>query len=416
MERYRTSYVKPGRDGRRPRLCVTYEEDGKRHEMTRAADPKRISALRREAEEWRLELNREWEADLDRRRREEEDARIPKLDDYLMDYVSDKVVEGIEGSTSLNYAHYANWIVEEGGGLSGTRLDRITPVACKAWQRHLLGRGICADTVAHCLSFLKTVLNTAEADEIIARNPIAKVRGPKVPRRKPNALDRQSVSRLRSWVRDGCDWMRTAVALGLFAGMRRGEICALQWRDVNFPERRIHLHQAIGMRRDGSYLKGPKNGEPRDFRISGDLLAALKRRYNDVAQHLVNFYGEAGAERRIRQLYVCGLYDGRWREPSVVSSTWLRLRKELGLTGTRRETCTFHDLRHTFITYMVLCGVPVSSIMPIVGHSDAAMTLNVYASVDDRAIDEAAEAIDGALPSGEDDDGEPRYILPSPDQ
>ena len=59
---YATSYVKAGRDGRRPRLCVTYidPETGTRRERTRVTSPGRASALEREAEEWRAELNREW--------------------------------------------------------------------------------------------------------------------------------------------------------------------------------------------------------------------------------------------------------------------------------------------------------------------------------------------------------------------
>lgn len=415
---YRTSYVKPGRDGRRPRLAVTYEDmDGRRHEKTRAAEPKRMSALRREAEEWRAELNRQWEADRERRKAEEEAARRPSLADYLRDFVKDRLVEGIERSTELNYSHIVDKILAPGGGLARLRVDEVTPGRCRAWQRHLLGdRGLCAESVSLALSFLKTALNRAEEDGVIDTNPIAKVKGPKVPKRKPNALDRQSASKVKAWVREGGGWMRCAVALALHSGMRRGEVCALRWNDVDMERGVIHVRHAIGTGRDGTYLKDPKNHQTRKFGMSGDLAVAVARRRAEVMEMLANAYSEDIAWRLLGGLYVCGDLDGSWREPSVVSATWERLRDELKLNGTQRERCTFHDLRHTFITYMVLGGVPLPALMPIVGHSSASMTLDVYASVDEQAIAEAVARIDYLLPDGEWEPDEPAYILPSPAQ
>lgn len=67
--------------------------------------------------------------------------------------------------------------------------------------------------------------------------------------------------------------------------------------------------------------------------------------------------------------------------------------------------CTFHDLRHTFATFMIGAGVDVRTVASYLGHSSVSMTLNTYADVDPEAklsaVDkiEAAFDIDGFLPA-----------------
>jgi len=63
------------------------------------------------------------------------------------------------------------------------------------------------------------------------------------------------------------------------------------------------------------------------------------------------------------------------------------------LVGTQGRVPTFHDLRHTFATAAIAEGVDVKTVSSILGHTNAAMTLNVYASADPAAKRAAAETI-----------------------
>jgi integrase len=69
----------------------------------------------------------------------------------------------------------------------------------------------------------------------------------------------------------------------------------------------------------------------------------------------------------------------------------------MNLIGTEGKRCTFHDLRHTFATAAIAAGVDVKTVSSILGHANAAMTLNVYASADPDAKRRAAAVIDKAI-------------------
>lgn len=417
-DHYETSYVKAGRGGRNPRLCVTYHDgDGRRRERTKSAKPKRDSALRREAEEWRAELNREWEEDRERREREEEASRLPMLSDYLGDFIVDRRAEGIQPSTVRAYQRDREVILDPDGGLSGLRIGEVGPRELRAWMRHMLSvREMAPVSVSRAMTFLKQAIARAETERLIPWSGIDRVRGPRVPRERPNSLDRESMSRLREWVTEDTDWFRAAVAIALYTGMRRGEVCALRWKDVDLDGRIVRVRHAIGKGPDGTYLKRPKNGKARKFGLPVDLERVLRGRRERVIAELLDLYPDDVAQERLGRLYICGEIDGTWREPDLVTYRWEYWRKRLDIHGLERERCPFHDLRHTFITYMLLAGVPVKNVSGMVGHTSAAMTLDVYASEDVDEIVRMAGSIGAALPGGAVDDGddsEPTYELPA---
>lgn len=416
-ERYETSYVKAGRFGRRPRLVVTWhDEDGCRHEKSRAAEPGRMPALRREAEEWRAELNRRWLEELAEEERRREEESTPVLADAIRDYISDKVMEGLEASTAYNYSRLARLVSEDGSPLAGARVGDVTPERCRRWLRWLVGeRGIGAVRAKGALALLKAVLDRAEVDGVIERNQIARVRGPRVERTEPNALDRPSVARLRAWVEEDSDWLRTAVAIALYTGMRRGEVCALRWGDVDLDAGSISLTRALGDSGHGWYLKAPKSGRSRTVPVPPALASILRRRLERAVSDMAPVVDEGPAREMLRDRYVCGRADGSFKTPAELTAGWLRVRDAIGVRGLRRERCTFHDLRHTYITYMVMGGVPVAMVSAIVGHASAAMTLDVYTSVDPEAVMGAASAVEAVMPDADEADGEPTYELPPAD-
>lgn len=108
----------------------------------------------------------------------------------------------------------------------------------------------------------------------------------------------------------------------------------------------------------------------------------------------------SGAGEFERSVYVVGNL-GEWVSPDVLSREWRTVSRALGIVGTEGRVPTFHDLRHTFATAAVNApGVSVKTVAGILGHSNAAMTLNIYAA-DDLAVTLAsAESIGAALRGG----------------
>lgn len=81
----------------------------------------------------------------------------------------------------------------------------------------------------------------------------------------------------------------------------------------------------------------------------------------------------------------------------MLSRGWKTLSDSMGLVGTQGRRPTFHDLRHTFATYAIAEGVDVKTVSSILGHSNAAMTLNIYASADTDAKLAAASTIEDVM-------------------
>ena len=69
----------------------------------------------------------------------------------------------------------------------------------------------------------------------------------------------------------------------------------------------------------------------------------------------------------------------------------------MGLVGTQGRRPTFHDLRHTSATFSITEGIDVKTVSSILGHANAAMTLNIYASTDTNAKQAAAATIDEVM-------------------
>ena len=70
---------------------------------------------------------------------------------------------------------------------------------------------------------------------------------------------------------------------------------------------------------------------------------------------------------------------GAWKSPMALGQEWRAFVRVAKLVGSQGEPPRFHDLRHTFATMAISSGVDVKTVSAILGHSNAAMTLNVYA-------------------------------------
>jgi integrase len=218
-------------------------------------------------------------------------------------------------------------------------------------------------------------------------NPAARVE----PLRAPRRLDLQvySPEEIRALVRAADSEQDAAIYLtAAFTGLRRGELLALRWREVDFA--------ASTLRVAGSFAAGalttPKNGRPRAVPLAAEVAAALarldQRGYLTGDDDLV-FPGELG-----------GYLDG-----SALRRRYDKARDRAGLRPLR-----FHDLRHTFGTRMI-AKADILRVKEWMGHADVQTTmryLHYTPRADDaRLVDEAfaleapvgPRAIAGAAPS-----------------
>jgi integrase len=174
------------------------------------------------------------------------------------------------------------------------------------------------------------------------------------------------------------------ILMGLSTGLRRGEILGVRWSDINICDRTLTVNQSLEQTRGGGLrFKSPKSKRGRR-RISIPVLLvdALEPHRHEQNKQKAKF----GPDYQDHGLVVC-LADGAPWPSDSFSGSYVYFAGKIGAGGVR-----FHDLRHTHASQLLRQGTPVKTVSQRLGHSTAAITLNVYGHVlsgdDERATDE----------------------------
>jgi integrase len=138
------------------------------------------------------------------------------------------------------------------------------------------------------------------------------------------------------------------VRVAAYAGLRRGELVALRWRDVDFTEQKILVRRALSGEAE---VRSTKSRRPREVPLPDQAAAAL---------HRLRLRGEfTGPDD-----YVFANRFGRRLDPSALRRRYERARDAAGL-----EPLRFHDLRHTYGSLLVAGGIDLPSVKAAMGHA-----------------------------------------------
>lgn len=363
----------------------------------------REELVRGEQERKRLEAERAEEE-----RRAEAERKNPAnrtASDYITEYIDRRArARNIQPSTETSYRTSARYISERWQGVTWAE---VTPQTVRKLEADLTAEGFSPSTVRKVHVLLHMVARELVNDGVLDRNPTDNVKPPTIEQKNPNAYSAQDVpaiiGQLDALPNSPCV---IAAYLALCAGLRRGEIAGLRWRCVDLDNDVLRIQESIGKCsggslsaqadatvRRGSFEKTTKTNHVRDVPITRTLHGRLRGLRREVAQERMGL----GLGSDVSALFVIGSIDGRYIDPDVLSKQWSGLAKVLGVVGIEGRTPTLHDLRHTYATTSLAAGVDVKTLASELGHANAAMTLNVYASADPRAKQQAARSLDALM-------------------
>lgn len=386
---YTSAQLKPYKNGFRAQLNHK-NSDGKWTNVSRvlASTNKRDAKI--EMEDWHREMEELAANELNFSARTKGDITVGA---YTEDYV-DKL-EGshaVEKSTIFAYRSLLKYI--KYGSIGKVKFKDVNSENIQIWVNEMVEDGYAASSVKKTYNLLKAALTIAFEDGLLAKNPFRRVKLPKLPSPSPNSLDASQRERILRYLDNAAKTpINLAIYLALYTGMREGELCGLKWKNVDLWNKTILVRTVVG--RDGTsfYLKEPKTGASRrDIPISDDIIALLNERHAIMVCEAQSLGVEIGGEH-----FVLGEIDGRFIHPTMLWKNWKAIARSMGLVGTQGRVPSFHDLRHTFATTAVTSGVDIKSVASILGHSNAAMTLNIYASADPDAKRQASERVSEAL-------------------
>ncbi|MCU7822210.1 tyrosine-type recombinase/integrase [Kitasatospora sp. DSM 101779] len=263
-----------------------------------------------------------------------------------------------------------------------------------------------ARTVQYAHAVLRSSLQSAVREELLARNVARLVERPSVPHKEVQPLNAAEVRLLLRAARE--HRLYPLWLLLVSTGLRRGEVLALTWSDVDLKARQLRVRRNL-QRVGGQLLFGtPKTARSlRTIALPASCVAQLRERQEQQVQERA----EAGLDWQPLDIQPDGLVfttlTGTALDPRNLNRSLAALCSKAKLRPIR-----VHDLRHTCASLMLAEGVGVRTIMETLGHSSITMTLDTYAHVMQTTLHDAANRMDDALgmadnkpDGGEEDDG-----------
>ena len=250
--------------------------------------------------------------------------------------------------------------------------------------------GLSPQTRRHVHRFLSAALGRAIEQQLLARNPadVFKKRLPKVERREMTALTtEQSQQILGAIRRNRVYW---PVLLALAAGMRRGEIPALRWGNVDLDRGILRVVESLEQTKAGLRFKAPKSEKARVVTLPAFASDELRRLKREQAEELLRL-----GVRQSGATLLCARADGEPMPPRSLTHEFAKV------AGRVKEVprVRFHDLRHSHVTQLLVAGVHPKVAQERLGHSSISVTLDLYSHVTATMQEDAATKLDMAFRS-----------------
>lgn len=294
---------------------------------------------------------------------------------------------GLKATTVFHYGRYIHGDIQR-APVSRVKLCDLRRHHLNAFIAQLTADGRGATTVRRIAAVLQSALHTATRDELIDHNPAAGLRLPVV--RKPQIrawepaqvgvfLDIAAAHRLGS-----------LFEVAVLTGLRRGELLALHWEDVNLASRTLAVHRnrtQAGLQvveNDTTKTHAGMRTVDLDDRATAALIAwQLAQRAE--ADAWGNAYAHTG--------HVFTYENGEPLKPQYVTRLFQSLRTRADL-----PELTFHGLRHVNAALMIAAGTDIAVISKRLGHSSISVTSDIYGSLIGSASRQAAENAASLIP------------------
>lgn len=274
--------------------------------------------------------------------------------------------------------------------LGRVRLVQLRPDQIQAAYSKLRDQGRSPATVRRLHVVLRRALGQAERWGLVARNPAALAEPPRSPRFHFRVLTAEEARRFLAVARD--DPLEALYVLALTTGMRRGELLALHWQDLDLTRRQLAVTGTLQRVEGCLAIAEPKT--PRSRRsvvLEAHAVEALQRhRSQQLKARLAS-----GALWEEGDLVFANRVGHPVEPRNLLQRSFKPLLRRAGLPDIR-----FHDLRHTAATLLLAQNVHPKVVADLLGHASVAITLDLYSHSVEGLDRRAAVALDRALWSG----------------
>ncbi len=248
------------------------------------------------------------------------------------------------------------------------------------------GQGLSMTTVHHLHAVVNKMLHDAERKGLVIRNVAKLANAPSL------TTARSKGPEMRVWSPDELARFLTSIEgnrneamfrVMAMTGVRRGEVVALRWSDVDLAAHRLTVNQAATVIDGAELVAAPKTRRSRRaIDLDPDTVALLQRHRARQREQFLMFGVSATASDRVFTNEA-----GEPIRPNSIGQAFRRLVEAAGVPVIR-----LHDLRHTHATHLLMAGVNVKVVSERLGHSSVSFTLDTYGHVMPGQQAEAAAA------------------------
>lgn len=270
--------------------------------------------------------------------------------------------------------------------IGATKITEVSPADLSAVILALQSEGKAHSSAVKCYAILHSIFKMAYLSDTIDRNPMDKVERPK-PRKdeiKDDEADACTVAEVRYIMRcldkEPLKW-QAYVRLLIDTGIRRGEACGLQWRNVDFKTEQITIAGNLCYTASaGVYLDTPKSRRKRTIDVDPAVMALLKALQQEQASKAISqfVFTQEGSNEPMH--------------PQSPSRYFKKFAERYGIPGLHP-----HKLRHSFASIAITNGADVASVSQNLGHADKSTTLRMYTHADQESMRRASNIFRDAL-------------------
>lgn len=303
------------------------------------------------------------------------------ITEVIKEYEDYRLITGVieKSSYTRDLLITKNYISPYFGDYLFTSLERMD---INKWLTELYNKGYAQTTIRNAFAQLKKVYTYYCNIGELGTNPFNGVKTPKEGKPKVTHLTSEQMEAFLSAVNSAynpTEAMYCGLLLAYYGGLRRGEICALRWRNIDFDKETITIDSSIGYGQGGNYTKPPKTDSSyRTFPMMPQLYEALKIRYEYIKPK--------------SNWFVIGKED-KFMSLQDFTAKFEKLAKDYELKDYYGEKIKPHGLRHNFATVGINSGMDIASLSLMMGHASRAMTLDIYGDATPDALKTAREKL-----------------------
>jgi integrase len=277
--------------------------------------------------------------------------------------------------------------------LGRVQLQKLRPSQVQEWHGTIIreggknGRPLSARTVGHAHRVLHRALQRAVENETLPRNVASLIRPPKVEAQEVEILGADEIGMVLAKLEGHA--LHPIATLALATGMRRGELLALRWGDVDLSGATMRVERALEETGAGIRFKAPKTKHgQRTVSLPKSAIEVLRAHRLKQLELRVAL----GQGKQKLDALVFSTFEGAPLSPDNLSRDWRRAVTTLDLPKVK-----YHALRHSHASALIASGLDVLTVSRRLGHGSPVITLSTYAHLFGKTDEKAADAIEAAL-------------------